>query len=172
MLSVLRFVFQPVQGASQRKEFVPRLLDPGKEFLGLGRRGSGFTPGTYFWCCTDCTQQHPRQCRCVRVQAVPNKHWLDAAWSTTLSFRGALQPCSSACPPGSSWRSLAEQHGSASSISATHGGIDPTPASLFPGGGNGTDTLPDALWSGSSKQDQRVLAMSLLGLGEPSLTSS
>ena len=59
MLSVLRFAFQAVQGASWRKGFVPRLLDPGEEFLGWGRRGSGFTCEAWFRCCADCTQQHP-----------------------------------------------------------------------------------------------------------------
>lgn len=79
-----------------RGEFVPRLLDPGKQFLGLGRRGSGFTSETWFWCCADCTQQHPLQCLHGRVQAVLNQHGLDTALSTALSWSWASEvPC---CP--------------------------------------------------------------------------
>lgn len=102
----------------------------------------------------------PWQCQHGWVQAGLSKHCLDVALSTTLSFSSALCPCSSAHLPGSSQRSLAEQHGSASSISAIHSGFDSAPASLSTSGRDGTDTLPDALWSGSSKQDHWGLAVS------------
>lgn len=131
---------------SEKKRFVPRLLDPGKDFLRSGRRGSSSTCETYLWC-VGCVWQRGW------VQAGLSEHCLDVASRTTLSFSSALCPCSSAHVPGSSQRSLAEQHGSASSLSGIHSGFDSAPASLSTSGRDGMDTLPDALCSGSSKQD-------------------
>lgn len=80
----------------KKKGFVPGLLDPGKEFLGLRKRGRCFTSEAWFWCCADCPQQHPRQCLRGRGQ----EHWLDAALSAALRWSSVSEvPC---CPALSS----------------------------------------------------------------------
>lgn len=110
-------------------------MDPGKEFLGLGRRGSGFTSETWFWCCAGCTQQHPGS----TCTAGCGWSWTSTAWMLLQAPRwagaqlqrcpAALQPCCSAHP-----QHLLKKSGWAVWLCLLHlsnpWGIDRAPASL------------------------------------------
>lgn len=142
MLPVLRSAFQAVQGDFQRRKGLsPDCWTLGRTFLDLAG-GAAVLPVRPVCGAVLAVSGSALAVPAGWGQAGLNKRCLDVALSTTLSFSSVLCPCSSAQLPGSSQRSLAEQHGSASSISAIHWGSDSAPASLSAADRDGTDALP------------------------------
>lgn len=96
MLSVLRFAFQAVQGASQER-LCPQTGGTWEGISQLREKRQRF----YLWnvVVVLCWMYPaaPRQCLHGRVRVVPNEHCLDAASSTTLNWSSASEV--SCCPP-------------------------------------------------------------------------